>query len=455
VPADATLIEGAGDFDLSLLSGESLPQQRAEGDGVPGGAINAGQPVLLRVTRPVADSTLARLVLLVERAGQTKPALALWADRLARWFVLVLLVLVVLVFLAWRLVDPSRAWEVAIALLVVSCPCALSLATPTALASATGALLRRGVLVVQPHVLETLHRATHVVFDKTGTLTEGRPKLQQVSVLGALAQARCLQLAAALEASSAHPLARALRSAAEGPLPQAQALRSEAGQGVEGCIDGVLYRLGRAGFAWHARDDGDGSASSVWLACEAGLLARFALCDSVRPEAAALVHQFQAQGKQVVLLSGDQQMVATRVAVELGIPVAIGACLPEQKLDYVRRLQAGGAVVAMVGDGINDAAVLRAADVSFAMGGGAALAQLHADAVLLGGRLAALGEATSIAARTLAVIRQNLAWASVYNLMAIPAAAFGLLNPWLCAAGMSLSSALVVANALRLRRAGA
>jgi P-type Cu2+ transporter len=473
VVADGVIVEGDTEVDLSLLTGESRTQRKGAGDELPGGAVNAAQAVVLRVSAATRDSTLALLVRMVERAGQGKPRLALWADRVAAWFVAGLLVLTVAVFLAWHLVDPARAWSAAIAVLVVSCPCALSLATPTALAAATDRLLRRGALAVQPHVLETLARATHIVFDKTGTLTLGRPALRRTVLLGDVPASRCLELAAALEAGNAHPIALALRGVAAGPAPLADELRYVVGEGVEGVIDARRYRLGSAAFVGglagskataHTVRQIDAMAQAgvaerhptgatcVWLGVAGCWLACFELADGLRPEAADIVRRFHDAGKQVVLLSGDRQEAADAVAGQLGIDTAMGGQLPQQKLDHVRALQQQGAVVAMVGDGINDAAVLRGADVSFAMGGGAALAQLNADCVLLGEGLAPLADAADTARRTLAVIRQNLAWATVYNLVAIPAAAFGLLNPWLSGIGMAASSAAVVANALRLRK---
>jgi Cu2+-exporting ATPase len=457
VAADGVIVEGDTEVDLSLLTGESRTQRKGPGDQLPGGAVNAAQAVVLRVSAAARDSTLALLVRLVERAGQGKPQLALWADKVAAWFVAALLVLTVVVFAVWQLVDPSRAWAAAIAVLVVSCPCALSLATPTALAAATDRLLRRGVLAVQPHMLETLARATHVVFDKTGTLTLGHPLLRHTAALGALDEAACLQLASALEAANAHPIALALRAAAGPTLQQAHELCYAVGEGVEGTIHGVPYRLGNAAFVAGitsaAPPEGGGKGSTnVWLGTQTGWLARFELADGVRPEAHGVVRRFHQAGKKVVLLSGDQQQAAEAVAGQLGIDEALGGRLPQQKLDYVRALQEAGAVVAMVGDGVNDAAVLRGADVSFAMGGGAALAQLNADCVLLGDGLGPLADAANTARRTLGVIRQNLLWATAYNLAAIPAAACGLLNPWLSGIGMAASSALVVGNALRLRR---
>lgn len=459
-PADGTIVDGETEVDLALLTGESRTQQRGIGDPVPGGAVNVAGTIVLRVTSTAHDSTLAMLVRLVERAGQGKPALALWADRVAAWFVLGLLCLTVLAYVAWLQVDPSRAWQVAIAVLVVSCPCALSLATPTALAAATDRLLRRGVLAVQPHTLETFDRATHVVFDKTGTLTHGRPVLRQTLSVGPLPGFDCLRIAAALEADNPHPLALAIREAVvASPLEAGRAdqVQFMVGQGVEGWVEGRYYRLGSA--AWvagvaggQARAAVPAGTTAVWLGNSEGWLARFDLADGLRQEAADVVQRIRASGKTVVLLSGDEQHTAQAVAARLGISTAIGGKLPQEKLAYVRRLQQEGAVVAMVGDGINDAAVLRGADVSFAMGRGAELAQLHADGVLLGDSLAPLADTLDTARRTLAVIRQNLAWATVYNVAAIPAAAVGLLNPWLAGIGMAASSAVVVLNALRLRK---
>jgi len=450
LPADGVIVAGSTELALALLTGESRPQPRATGDEVPGGAVNISQAIVLRVSRAASDSTMARLVKLAGSASQAKPRLAQWADKVAAWFVAALLVLALAVFFAWQLIDPARAWEIAIAVLVVSCPCALSLATPGALAAATDYLLRNGVLIVQPHVLETLHRATHVVFDKTGTLTEGRPVLRQVIPLGGAELQRCLQLAGALEAGSTHPLGLALRKAAGVVTLQARDVHNVPGQGIEGRVDGVLYRLGRASFVGALCGQAL-APGGVYLGSFSGIVARFELADAVRPDAAAVVDAIRARGQTVVLLSGDDNCTAQSVAAELGIATALGGQLPADKLAYVQQLQRGGAVVAMVGDGVNDAAVLGAADVSFAMGGGAALAQLSADCVLLNPNLAVFGLAASTARRTMGVIRQNLAWASVYNLVAIPAAALGLVNPWLSAVGMSLSSALVVLNALRLR----
>jgi len=464
VPADCTVLEGESSIDLSLLTGESAPQPRGAGAEVQGGAINIRAALVARVERAAADSTLAGLVRLVEQATLQKPRMAQWADRVAAWFVAALLLLALGCLAFWSWHDAARAWPVAIAVLVVSCPCALSLATPCALAAAGDNLLRKGVLVVAPHTLETLRRATHIVFDKTGTLTEGRPVLERIEALGALPADACLQIAAALEAHSSHPLARAIAAAAGTPAraPEpATAVDEHPGRGLEGWVRGERYRLGSGEFILQLLSQAGVNAAlpvappgmtALYLATERGLLACLLLQDAVRADARVTIDYFRAQGKTLMVLSGDDDTLTRRVAGSLGIAEARGGCLPEAKLARVRRLQRGGAVVAMVGDGVNDAAVLGAADVSFAMGAGAALAQAHADAVLLGGRLGALADAARMSRRTVRVIGQNLAWATVYNALAIPAAAMGLLSPWLSGAGMALSSAVVVLNALRLWR---
>ncbi|MFC7287512.1 heavy metal translocating P-type ATPase [Herminiimonas glaciei] len=460
IPADGEIMSGETSVDMSLLTGESAALRKRKGDQLPGGAINIAQAVVLRVSKVAADSTLAALLKLIERAGNGKPRIAMWADSVASWFVAALLLFAIAVFAFWQWHDAARAWPIAIAVLVVSCPCALSLATPTALAAATDRLVRQGVLIVQPHVLEVLHRTTHIVFDKTGTLTVGKPALHKLITFDEMEGSACLQFAAALEVNSAHPLAQAIVAAADATLLGvviADEVVSKPGQGLEGLVDGVPYRLGSAAYVAELagcplHDQVPAGMTPVYLGCGGAWLARFDLSDAIRGDARQVVRHFQKLGKSVILLSGDQQEVAQYVGTSLGVDEVHGACLPEQKLAFVQALQRQGAIVAMVGDGINDAAVLRAADVSFAMGSGAELAQTHADTVLLSPRLSAIADTAELAARTMRIIRQNLAWASAYNLIAIPAAAMGWINPWMSGIGMSVSSALVVLNALRLRR---
>ncbi|MCA1323044.1 heavy metal translocating P-type ATPase [Herbaspirillum sp. alder98] len=465
IAADGELLDQGAELDLSLLTGESRAQRVPAGQPVPGGALNLGHPVLLRVSRTSDDSTLAAITRLAEQAGAGRPALAQWADIVASRFVLALLVLAAATFVAWQLIDPTRAWSTAIAVLVVSCPCALSLATPSALAAATDRLLREGMLVVRGRVLEALQRADTVIFDKTGTLTQGRPQLVRiVPVSPASTVPQLLALAAALESGSLHPLARALCDEAERrgiAAAPCEALQSFTASGMQADISGRQHRIGSQSFVAGLCPQPlppslqlpvAVGAGSVYLGDEHGWLARIDLADSVRPDAAATVAAFRARGMRTVLLSGDRADVCAVVGARVGVDQVIAECSPEQKLAQVRALQAGGAVVAIVGDGINDAAMLRAADVSFAMGRGAALAQVSADAVVMSDRLQTLVAASDMAQRTMRVVRQNLAWAAAYNFLAIPAAAFGWLDPWMSAVGMSLSSLLVVGNALRLSR---
>ncbi len=457
--ADGTLADGDTAIDLSLLSGESAPQQRHRGDSVPGGAVNIGAPVALRVAKPVRDSTLSELIRLTQRAGASKPRLATWADLVASRFVVLLLVFAACVFGAWQWIDPARAWPIAIAVLVVSCPCALSLAMPTVMAAATDKLLRRGVLVVQAHTLETLHRATHIVFDKTGTLTVGKPQLHHLHPYGALRSEACLAIAAAIESGSSHPLAQAIVTAAgPQPRPVAEQVQEAPGRGMQARVNGIVYRIGNGAYVGELAGQsvlpapGQGDDATVYMGRDGQLLASMSFTDGVRDDAAATVRAFQQAGQHVILLSGDQPGTVQRVAAALGITEFHAACLPEQKLAFVKQLQQQGHVVAMVGDGINDAAVLSAADVSFAMGSGATLAQVNADCVLLSGRIGSLSDAAQVARASMRIVRQNLAWATLYNLVAIPAAALGLITPWMSGVGMTASSALVVLNALRARR---
>ncbi|GAA4402412.1 heavy metal translocating P-type ATPase [Quisquiliibacterium transsilvanicum] len=456
IAVDGVILAGTTSIDQSLLTGESIPVLRRPGDEVPGGAINAGNPFYLRVLRRSADSTLSTIERLIERAAIEKPAIALAADRVAGWFVLCLLLFASAVFAAWWFTDPERALPVAIAVLVVSCPCALSLATPAALAAATGAATRHGALVASGRALETMAAATDVVFDKTGTLTEGRPRLARLQTWDGLDRGQALSLAAALEAGSPHPLARALVEAAGATDGRAAAtgIEQHPGLGVEADIGGRRLRLGSRSFVaqWTPLPvDAGAGGSEVWLAARTGVLARFELRDELRADAAQTVTRLAADGLRVHLLSGDHTHAVAAVAEALGVTRVRAGASPSDKLDYVRALQRDGGRVLMVGDGINDAPVLAAADVSIAVGQATALARTSADAVLLSPNLDMVPRLLGLARRTRRVVLQNLGWATAYNLTAIPAAALGYVPPWLAAVGMSASSLLVVGNALRLR----
>ncbi|UCE89634.1 MAG: cadmium-translocating P-type ATPase [Pseudomonadota bacterium] len=457
VPADGRVVAGASSVNESLLTGESLPLAKVEGDAVVGGTVNVESPLTVRVERVGPETVLAAIVRLLDRAQGEKPRVARLADRVAGWFVGAILLIASGVAWWWWLYDPAHAFAVTLSVLVVTCPCALSLATPAAIAAATGALTRRGVLATRGHALETLARATHVIFDKTGTLTHGRPELAQTEVCGDVPQESALAVAAALEVHSEHPIAGVFARVAD-EAPAAEQVTASPGRGVEGSVEGTLYRIGAPQFVAELAGEtpavprGTPPRTQVWLGSAAGLLARFELRDHLRSEAPAAVRDLQAMGLKVQILSGDVAAMVDEVARELAVDVACGGYTPERKLAHVRALQAKGAVVAMVGDGVNDAPVLAGAQVSIAMGSGTQLAQATADMILLSGSLARLPGAVHTARATLRVIRQNLGWAVLYNLTALPLAAAGLVAPWMAAIGMSASSLLVVLNALRLAR---
>jgi Cu2+-exporting ATPase len=340
---------------------------------------------------------------------------------------------------------------IVVSILVVTCPCALGLATPAALTTATGRLTKLGLLTTRGHALETLARATDLVFDKTGTLTQGRLSVRRVIALNGHTEDEVSDIAAALEAGSEHPIARALREAAT-PTRSASQIRNTPGRGVEGTIGDHIYRLGSPRFAAPAHTLPEAAEGASWIALAAGdaLIAWFALADTPRADAPAALAALKAQGLHLHLLSGDAEGAVQATAQQLGIADWHAGALPEDKLAYVKTLQSQGRIVAMVGDGINDAPVLAGAQVSIAMGEGADVAQAAADMVMLGSRLATLSEGVALARKTQTIIRQNLGWALGYNLIAIPAAAFGYVTPWLAGIGMSVSSLLVVLNALRL-----
>lgn len=461
IPADLRIVEGRTRIDQSLLTGEAEPQTRGVGDFCPGGALNQGQALIGEVLRAHDDSTLSHIERLARQAAQHRPRIALLADRVAAYFVTGLLLLTALTYYAWLHIDATRALPVAIALLVVSCPCALSLATPTALAAATGSLLRHGVLVCRGTALEKFATVSDIVFDKTGTLTTTPRTLLAVELLQGVKITRedALGIAAALERNVAHhPIAQTLLAAqaAQSESIAAEQLIVSNGQGVSGQIAGQRYRIGRHDFVAELAGppvaNGNESRAGVWLGCSGVWLARFTFADRLRPEAQALVHELQSAGKNVRLFSGDQAVNVLPIALQLGIIDARGDMTPTEKLTAVQTLQRQGKSVAMIGDGNNDAPVIGGADVALAMGQGAPLAQIHADMILLGNDLGALRHLSHLASDTLRIIRQNLVWALIYNLTAIPAAALGLVTPWSAALGMSLSSLLVMGNALRLLR---
>ena len=463
IPADGRVVEGISCADEALLTGESAPVAKQPGAAVTGGAVNMESPLFIRVEQVGEQTRLSAIVRLMERASMEKPRIVELADRVASRFILLLLLIAVAVAVAWSLIDPSKALWITVSVLVVTCPCALSLATPVALSVASGAMARAGLLVTRSHAIETLARATHFVFDKTGTLTTGRMQLLEVLPLAAYDGDRCVALAAALEQASEHPIGAALRAAAVAGLPQMAGLASAPGCGVSALLAGEMLRLGHREYvaALHgqclpdsARAFVESSDTVIALGDESGWLALFRIGDEIRPEARGMIAELQASGRQVALLTGDAAPVARRVARALGIDEVHAGMSPRGKYDYVTALQARGAVVAMVGDGVNDAPVLAQAQVSVAMGGGAHLARTQADLVLLSENLDHLRHGVAVARRSLRVIRQNLWWSFAYNFVALPLAMFGFVTPWMAGIGMSGSSLLVVLNSLRLQHRG-
>ena len=462
VPADGVVVEGVSCANEALLTGESKPVPKAPGMLVTGGSLNAESPLVVRIEQVGDGTRLSAIIQLMERAAAEKPRIVELADRIASYFVAILLFVAVAVAIGWYIVDPSKALWITVSVLVVTCPCALSLATPIALTVAAGALAKDGLLVTRGHAIETLARATHFVFDKTGTLTSGRMRLMDILPTGDLARDECLTIAAALEQASEHPVAVALRTAtAECQLPIAENALSEAGQGIEAEISGRRYRIGRPEYALGLGSGALPPAASAWLDSgdtvvilgdEAGCQGLFRLGDEIRVEAKPLIAALKAAGKRVVLLTGDAPAVARRVADVLGITDVQAGVTPQGKHASVSQMQAEGAIVAMVGDGVNDAPVLAQAQVSIAMGGGAQLARTQADFILLSENLDHLRRGLLRGEKTLRVIRQNLWWSFAYNLIALPLAIAGYVTPWLAGIGMSASSLLVVLNSLRIQR---
>jgi Cu2+-exporting ATPase len=451
-PADGTVVEGSSNVDESLLTGESRPVEKRTDNAVIGGTLNMVSPLVVRVDRIGADTVLSGIVRLLDRALAEKPRLALAADRVAHWFVLVILLISAGVATAWYVIDPSRALWITVSVLVVTCPCALALATPAALTVALGRLTRLGLLSTRGHALETLARASDFVFDKTGTLTTGRFRLLNTEVVRGDA-ASALAIAAALEQGATHPVASALREAAGTAALQAEDLSYLPGQGVTGRVAGQVYRLGAPIFAAPGRAlPAAFGGTVIALADAAGPIAWFELGDELRPQAPALIEQLKALGLRLRLYSGDRSENVARMGEKLGIEDARGGMLPADKLAAVRELQQQGAIVAMTGDGVNDAPVLAQAQVSIAVDQGAEAAQAAADMVLLSNELARLADGVRLARKTQVIIRQNLLWSVLYNAIAIPAAALGYVSPWLAGIGMSMSSLLVVLNAMRLNR---
>jgi Cu2+-exporting ATPase len=466
VPTDGHLVEGASSFDEALLTGEPLPVTRGPGAQVIGGSCNVDQPVVVEVARTSDDSAVAEIHRLLARGLREAPRYAILAQRAANWFVGGVLIVAIVTAAAWLWIDPASALPNTIAVLIVTCPCALALATPVAIAIGVGRFADAGLLTVRSDALEILARSDTFAFDKTGTLTTGELSISEVVVDGRFDEPAVRAIAAALERDSEHPLARAFRpddADAVAALPVVEARENRVGEGLSGRIDGGEWRLGRPDFAlsqaqraiWQPRIDGliEQGHLVIALGNRDGDAALFALSDRLRAGIPDLLARLRADGvRHLALISGDTGASVRRFARGLGFDEALGDLKPADKLQWIRARQAEGHRVTMVGDGINDAPTLGAADVSVSFAHATELAQVNSGLLILGHELTPIATMRTLAERTRRVIRQNLTWAASYNFLAVPFAALGFIAPWGAAIGMSLSSLLVVVNALRLRR---
>ncbi len=459
IPVDGDVLTGSMSIDESMLTGESMTVQRGIGEHVFAGAIVRSGNATVLVTQTGASTSLAEIGRMLDRAQADRPPIAILADRVASRFVTAVLAITTLTAIAWYYIEPARAFEIALATLVVTCPCALALATPAALAAATGRLARSGFLLVRSRVLDVLTRSPLLIFDKTGTLTEGRPRVLNTTRLldRAPPTDELLEMAAAIETASEHVLARAFSAHYRPRIFTPTDVEVVPGSGVAATIGDKRYRIGRQEFVAEGLDAYDmqspsGRRTDVYLADSQGVLARFEIGDELRADAKSAIASLRERNFRTMIASGDHAATVEPVAVSLGIPEWHANLTPADKLALVQALRAKGETVVMIGDGINDAPVLAAADASVALDAGTALARASADAISLGRQLGSLVTAVDIAADTRQIIRQNIVWAICYNLTAVPLAVSGLLAPWMAALGMSASSLIVVLNALRLHR---
>jgi Cu+-exporting ATPase len=479
VPTDGAVTDGGSAVDESMLTGEPIPVGKKPGDAVIGGTVNTTGSFLMTATKVGSETMLARIVALVAEAQRSRAPVQRLADRVAAWFVPAVVAVAVATFVAWLAFGPSPALAFAVvnavAVLIIACPCALGLATPMSVTVGVGRGATEGVLIRSAEVLELMEKVDTVVVDKTGTLTEGKPKLVTVAPAGGFAEAELLRLAAAMEAGSEHPLAAAIVAGARerAITPTAvEGFDSVSGKGVRGRIDGKRVALGnRAMMEAEGIRDLDATASRaeelrrdgqtvVFLAADGRIAGLLGIADPIKATTPDAVRQLHSAGVRVVMLTGDSRTTAEAVAKKLGVDEVVAEVLPDAKAEAVRKLQSDGRVVAMAGDGVNDAPALAAADVGIAMGTGTDVAMESAGVTLVKGDLRGIVKARNLSRATMRNVRQNLAFAFAYNLLGVPVAAgvlypfFGvLLSPMLAAAAMSFSSVSVIANALRLRHA--
>jgi len=454
VPADGVLIENPSALDESLLTGESKPVEKKIGDRVYAGTHNILNPLFMRIDAVGQSTRIAGIASLLDQALLAKPVMVSLAEKWAAYFVAFLLLSAFISSAIWLYFDPSQAWTVLVSVLVASCPCALSLAVPTAMAAAQGAATKLGLLIVRGHVLEGLVKSTDLVLDKTGTLTMGQPELQNIlNLRKGYRREDALILAAALEAGQRHPLALSLLRAAQleklSPAILSEPVVNQLGKG----LSSGSYRLGSAVWLGLQQNTQEGQYGHVHLADDQGLIASFIFLDTPRPGLEMFLKTVKSRNITVHLVSGDDPATVAWWATHVGIESYQGGCTPENKYDFIERLQKEGRFVWAIGDGVNDAPLLARADISIAVGAGAPLAAAGADAILTAVSLEPLAKTLRLADKAQMIIKENLLWALIYNLLAIPAAMMGLVNPWVAGIGMSLSSLAVTLNAWRLRKA--
>ena len=468
IATDGVVVSGTSAVDASMLTGESVPVEVAEGDPVTGATVNAGGRLVVRATRVGSDTQLAQMAKLVEDAQTGKAEVQRLADRISGVFVPIVIVIAVAALGAWLGAGfpPAAAFTAAVAVLVIACPCALGLATPTALLVGTGRGAQMGILIKGPEVLESTRKVDTVVLDKTGTVTTGKMTLVDAVAEPGVERTDLLRLAGALEEASEHPIAQAIAKGATaevGQLPAVEGFANVPGKGVQGVVDGTAVLVGRESLLadWSqqlspavadakaaAESEGKTVVAVGWDGQARGILV---VADTVKPTSAEAISQLKQIGLTPVLLTGDNEAVARQIAAEVGIDQVIAEVLPQDKVDVIARLQGEGKTVAMVGDGVNDAPALAQADLGLAMGTGTDVAIEASDITLVRGDLRSAVDAIRLSRKTLGTIKTNLFWAFAYNVAAIPVAALGMLNPMLAGAAMAFSSVFVVGNSLRLR----